>query len=286
MDRDNRLSQIKETDLTESRLNEEFVTWLKTKGLNWLLLVLLALLGWMGWNLWQQKQAEARDVAWEELAAATLPVSLEEVAVRHGAVDSVAAMAYLSAGDRYLSSIQNGVRFDRTAEQVDFRLDAETRVEFLDAADAAYRNAITAIEAGGADPQGALAPLLMAAWFGRAAIAESRGDLEATEAALRKGRDVAGDRYPKVVVWADRRIEDLPNLANPLPIPKQADLPAREALAPLQPSIADDLMRELMAPPPAAEPPVVEAPAVEAPAADAPTADAPAAPAAGEPSGG
>jgi hypothetical protein len=281
MDRDNRLSQIKETDLTESRLNEEFVTWLKTKGLNWLLLVLLALLGWMGWNLWQQKQAEARDVAWEELAAATLPVSLEEVAVRHGAIDSVAAMAYLSAGDRYLSSIQNGVRFDRTPDQIDFRLDAETRTEFLDAADAAYRNAISAIEAAGRDPNGELSPLMMAAWFGRAAIAESRGDLEATEAALRKGRDVAGARYPKVVVWADRRIEDLPNLANPLPIPKQSDLPARETLAPLPPSIADDLMRELMAPPP-----VAEAPAADAPTPEAPAADPSAAPATGEPSGG
>lgn len=276
MDRDNRLSQIKETDLTESRLNEEFVTWLKTKGLNWLLLVLVALLGWMGWNLWQQKQAEARDVAWEELAAATLPVSLEEVAVRHGAIDSVAAMAYLAAGDRYLSSIQNGVRFDRTADQVDYRLDAETRAEFLDAADAAYRNAITAVEAAGPDPEGTLSPLLMAAWFGRAAIAESRGELEATEAALRQGRDVAGDRFPKVVVWADRRIEDLPNLSKALPIPKQADLPARETLAPLQPSIADDLLRELMAPPPVAE----------APAAEEPAADAPGVPASSEPSGG
>jgi hypothetical protein len=185
-------------------------------------------------------------------------------------------MAYLSAGDRYLSSIQNGVRFDRTPDQIDFRLDAETRTEFLDAADAAYRNAISAIEAAGRDPNGELSPLMMAAWFGRAAIAESRGDLEATEAALRKGRDVAGARYPKVVVWADRRIEDLPNLANPLPIPKQSDLPARETLAPLPPSIADDLMRELMAPPPVADAPTPEAPA----------ADPSAAPATGEPSGG
>ena len=190
-------------------------------------------------------------------------------------------MAYLSAGDRYLSSIQNGVRFDRTPDQIDFRLDAETRTEFLDAADAAYRNAISAIEAAGRDPNGELSPLMMAAWFGRAAIAESRGDLEATEAALRKGHDVAGARYPKVVVWADRRIEDLPNLANPLPITKQSDLPARETLAQLPPSIADDLMRELMAPPP-----VAEAPAADAPTPEAHAADPSAAPATGEPSGG
>jgi len=249
MDRDNRLNQIKETDLTESRLNEEFITWLKTKGLNWLLLVLVILLGWMGWNIWEQRQAEARDTAWIELTAASLPVSYEEVASRHAGIDSVAALALLSAGDRYLSSIQSGVRFDRTPDQEDARLDETTRAEFLDAADSAYRDALEALDATGPDPRGDLAPLRVSAWFGRAAIAESRGDLEGAETYLREGRDAAGDRYPKVVAWADRRIEGLPQLAEPLPIPSQADLPAPESLTPLGPTIADDLLEDLLAPP-------------------------------------
>lgn len=255
MDRDNRLTQIKETDLTESRLNEEFVTWLKTKGLNWLLLVLVILLGWMGWNIWEQRRAEARDTAWIELTAASLPVSYEEVASRHAGIDSVAALAHLSAGDRYLSSIQSGVRFDRTPDQADARLDETTRGEFLDAADAAYRDALESLDAAGADPRGDLAPLRVSAWFGRAAIAESRGDLENAEAYLRNGRDAAGDRYPKVVAWVDRRIEGLPALAETLPIPNQADLPAPESLTPLSPAIADDLLEDLLAPPAAEIPP-------------------------------
>jgi len=248
MDRDNRLNQIKETDLTESRINEEFLTWLKTKGLNWLLLVLVLLLGWMGWNIWEQRQAEARDAAWIELTAASLPVSYEEVASRHAGIDNVAALAHLSAGDRYLSSIQSGIRFDRTPDQEDARLDETTRAEFLDAADAAYRDALEALDAAGPDPQGGFAPLRASAWFGRAAIAESRGDLENAEAALRKGRDAAGDRYPKVAAWADRRIAGLPDLADTLPIPSQADLPAPETLTPLSPTIADDLLGDLLAP--------------------------------------
>jgi len=248
MDRDNRLNQIKETDLTESRINEEFLTWLKTKGLNWLLLVLVLLLGWMGWNIWEQRQAEARDAAWIELTAASLPVSYEEVASRHAGIDNVAALAHLSAGDRYLSSIQSGIRFDRTPDQEDARLDETTRAEFLDAADAAYRDALEALDAAGPDPQGGFAPLRASAWFGRAAIAESRGDLESAEAALRKGRDAAGDRYPKVAAWADRRIAGLPDLADTLPIPSQADLPAPETLTPLSPTIADDLLGDLLAP--------------------------------------
>ena len=273
MDRDNRLSQIKETDLTESRLNEEFITWLKTKGLNWLLLVLVVLLGWMGWNIWEQRQVEARDEAWIELTAASLPVSYEEVASRHAGIDSVAALAFLSAGDRYLASIQSGVRFDRTPDQEDARLDEGTRAEFLDAADAAYRDALEALAAAGPDPAGHAAPLRISAWFGRAAIAESRGDLENAEAYLREGRDAAGDRYPKVVAWADRRIDGLPALAEALPIPNQADLPAPETLTPLSPTIADDLLGDLLAP---TEPPVPDS------GGDAPQASdlfAPAAPA-------
>ncbi|MDA0975236.1 MAG: hypothetical protein ACO3YY_12695 [Phycisphaerales bacterium] len=249
MDRDNRLTQIKETDLTESRLNEEFITWLKTKGLNWLLLVLVVLLGWMGWNIWEQRQAEARDTAWIELTAASLPVSYEEVASRHAGIDSVAALAQLSAGDRYLASIQSGVRFDRTPDQEDARLDETTRGEFLDAADAAYRDALESLDAAGPDPGGKFAPLRVSAWFGRAAIAESRGDLANAEAFLKQGRDAAGDRYPKVVAWADRRIEGLPALAETLPIPSQDDLPAPESLTPLSTPIADDLLQDLLSTP-------------------------------------
>lgn len=294
MDRNNRLTQIKESDLSESRLNEEFLTWLKTKGLNWLLLVLILLLGWLGWNIWQQRRQESRDAAWTELVAANLPVSYLEVATRHAGIDAVPALAHLSAGDRYLSSVQSGVRFDRTADQPDYRLDSASRTEFLDAADASYRSAIAAVEAIGPDPDGTRAPMLMSAYFGRAAVAECRGDLDAAKEFLEKGRAIAGDRFPAVVAWSDRRIEELPGLAAVAAIPSQASLPARETLTPLSPAIADDLLRDLMSPPtppaapaggsPAAEPPTAEAPAAEPPAAvppvaEPPNAEAPAAPA-------
>lgn len=238
-----RLGQIKGTDLTESRVNEEFVTWLRTKGINWLLVVLVLMLAWMGWNLWEQRVAERRDAAWEDLVAATLPVSYEEVALRHGSIDSVAALAHLSAGDRYLSSVQSGLRFDREPDQPDFRLSAEDRELFLRSADDAYARAIDAVGPGAA--AGGRTPLLVAALFGRAAVAESRGDLEATTAHLARAREAAGDRYPIVVGWTERRREDLSALAAALPIPAGADLPQRPTLAPLGPMIADDLLRDL-----------------------------------------
>lgn len=247
-----RLTQIKGTDLTEGRINEEFVTWLRTKGLNYLLVVLLLILGWMGWNLWEQRAAERRDAAWIDLADATLPVSLDEVATRHAGVDSVAVLAQISAGDRYLGSVQSGLRFDREPDQPDYRLTPEDRTAFLASADDAYRRAISIL--GAREQIGAKAPLLIAAVVGRAAVEESRGNLEATESLLQEARAIAGDRYTIVNRWAKQRIDELPKLAAAPPIPPQSSLPVRPAVEPLAPMIVQDLLRDLAAPPASGEP--------------------------------
>src|SRR5262245_25193708 len=110
-----RLQEIQQQDLTESRLNQEFVDWLKTKGMNWLLVVLLGLCAYMGWNWWRDRQVKAREAAWASFSSATLPAALEEVAATHQGVDSVDALALVVAADRYLGSVQSGVRFDRDA---------------------------------------------------------------------------------------------------------------------------------------------------------------------------
>ena len=36
---DDRLKEVQTTDLTDSRVNHDFIDWLKTKGMNWLLLI-------------------------------------------------------------------------------------------------------------------------------------------------------------------------------------------------------------------------------------------------------
>ena len=74
MDR-NRLSKIQQSDLTESRVNQEFVDWLKTKGLNYALVFMVALCAVMGWNLWKQRQTRVRNEAWQDLGQATLPAA-------------------------------------------------------------------------------------------------------------------------------------------------------------------------------------------------------------------
>ena len=46
MDRD-RLKEVHQTDLTESRVNEDFVDWLKNKGPTWLLVVMIAVCAYL-----------------------------------------------------------------------------------------------------------------------------------------------------------------------------------------------------------------------------------------------
>ena len=46
MDRD-RLKEVHQTDLTEGKINEDFVDWLKTKGPTYLLVVLIGLAAWL-----------------------------------------------------------------------------------------------------------------------------------------------------------------------------------------------------------------------------------------------
>jgi hypothetical protein len=78
-----RLAQMQQTDLAEGRLNEDFVQWLKTSGPNWLLGVLVVLCAFMGWNWWTQKKANAVALAWEELAGASIPPAMVEIASRN-----------------------------------------------------------------------------------------------------------------------------------------------------------------------------------------------------------
>ena len=63
---DDRLKEVQTTDLTDSRVNHDFIDWLKTKGMNWLLLILLVACGFLAVDWYQRKQVEAKDQAWAE----------------------------------------------------------------------------------------------------------------------------------------------------------------------------------------------------------------------------
>src|SRR5690606_19888710 len=112
-----------------SRINQDFMEWLKTKGMNWALLILVALCALMGWNLWKERQAMRRNTAWVDLASASIPASLQDVAARFSEIDAVAPLALLGSADRYLVSIQTGQRFDREPSAEDYLVTPELRTE-------------------------------------------------------------------------------------------------------------------------------------------------------------
>ena len=53
---DDRLKQVQTTDLTDSRLNHEFVAWLKTSGMNYLLMLLLVACAFLAWDWWNRSR--------------------------------------------------------------------------------------------------------------------------------------------------------------------------------------------------------------------------------------
>ncbi|GDY06099.1 hypothetical protein LBMAG51_08860 [Phycisphaerae bacterium] len=208
---------MQQTDLTEGRINDDFLFWLKTSGPNWLLAVLVVACLVMGWNWWKNRTAQARDLAWAELDAADLPSSLKDVAVKHADIDAVASFALLNAGDRYLQSVVTGQRFDREATATDAQLTPAMRLEWLNEADGLYTEVIKNAQS---NPKTAASRgFEVSALFGRAAVAESKGDVAAAKVSLEAAQALAGTEYPWVSGQAKARIETLGVISSPYPIP-------------------------------------------------------------------
>lgn len=219
-----RLGQVEQTDLSESRVNEEFVDWLKKWGNGILLAVLLVALAGVGWQWLERSANERRDAAWEGLTTAELPSSLVEIAGEAEGVDSVSILALMQAADKYLTSIQSGTRFDREPGTDEYKLDAETRKAFLDSADELYGEVIAKV---GDDYKTTFAKKLyvISALFGQAAIAESRGEIENGKALLARITEIAEPQYPQLATQAGQRSDSMDMLAVKTSFPAQADLP-------------------------------------------------------------
>jgi hypothetical protein len=268
---DDRLKQVQTTDLTDSRVNHEFVDWLKTKGMNWLLVILLAACGYLAIDWYRNKQAAARDAAWAELAAATSPAAFRGVATAHVDTDAVAEMATLQAADILLNSIRTGLKPGLTATDEGSALTPEERTSQIAEADALYaRTETLAARRGGFGGK----PIQLSALFGRAAIAEADGRLDDARTHLKAAAVLAAPEYAPLAAQADARIADLELVLAAATLPSESSLPKPAATeeAFTGPS-AEDLLQlfedEATADTEAGDP---------AESADAPATDAPAAP--------
>lgn len=255
-----RLSQVQTQDLTESRLNDDFVYWLKKNGMNTLLVVLIAACAVLGFNLWRQKQTAKTAQAWSEVLSERMPESLEQLAKDHADVPQAAMIALLRAGDLRLAQIQSGVQTAEVRDQATGQvtapavtLDAAARKIAQDAADENYMKAsdLALKVAGGSKANAALVTLQTL--FGRAAVAESRGDLEAAKKLLEQAESEAGTNWAPIAKLAKSRIDGLVALATPITMPKNADLPAPpaapaagDATGGAAPAAGGDLFQEIV----------------------------------------
>lgn len=235
-----RLSQIQTQDLTESRLNDDFVFWLKKNGMNTLLVVLMAACAFLGYDYWRRKSVEKTAGVWEQLSTVTMPEDFEQIAREHPEVPQAAMTALLQAGDLRLRQLQSGVLVAAQGTTPAVPLDEAGRKIAQDAADENYSKAAEfARQVAGGNKSGATLVTLQSL-FGRAAVAESRGDIDAARKLLVEAEALAGENWAPIAKLAKARIEGLVAIAEPLKLPTNADLPAPVSIAPVQPPAGGD----------------------------------------------
>ena len=252
---DVRLEEVRQSDLTESRVNEDFVEWLKTKGMNYLLVVLAALVGFLWWVRFQEGRDQKRDDAWVQYANATNatagPELLEQVAATPAVaeVDGIAALARINAAERYLQAVLAGrqLRSGAAAEAADAEpapLDEATRGTYLDRADALYAAVVSADD--GSDG------MTIHAWTalnGRASVAEARADGEAAAGLYEQAAARVEGWYPELAARSRAFAATAGRFSDPVTLPPSSEVRAANATAPRpRPVTADPVLEAIIEP--------------------------------------
>jgi hypothetical protein len=223
MDRD-RLKDIQTADLAEGQVNEEFVQWLKTKGPSYLLIIMLVIVAYMFLVKYQQGKVAHRAEAWIayiEASGAGLPASHEDIAQTYSEIDGLQSLGLLSAADGYMRSILIGQTIGSN-ENITTLMSAEDRVFYLEKADGLYARVI-AIDDN--SPQATI--FSVSALNGRAAVAESGGNIDSARGYYEAVITRSQITYPALAVQAQSRIDSLDVLAEEVVLPTDAEVTAR-----------------------------------------------------------
>lgn len=278
--------------LEESRLNQDFLDFLRKWSTPILLVAAAGALGFVGWQKYHQAKKDTLDKALGELEAVSTsltpsPDSLAAVATQYNGVGAVSALAHNQAGDSLMFSLQTGLKAGAQInpdgspkEAADVLGDAD-RASILTQAASHYQQALDASEKNKAQR-----PITFGALFGLASIAESRGEMDQAKKlyeriialvdadpaiTLEDGQPGGkqGDKpFAMHATVAKHRIESLGNLGTPVVIVSESQLPKLPPLPGAQVPPAVEL-------PAGTTPPASEAPSTTPPT---PPAEAPAAP--------
>ena len=198
MDRE-RLQQVQQSDLSESRVNEDFINWIKTSGPWYLLAILIGIAVYMYLVNIQRAEIRAREQAWFDLNEAVMPASLEDVAQRHAEIDSVGTLARLRAANSYLQSLQTNLAIGSTIDE-GTPLSDEDRTLGLERADRLYTQIVS-------EDQGQFGDTIttVSALNGLAAVSESQGNIEAAQDYYEQAAKRAEPWYPILAEQARQR---------------------------------------------------------------------------------
>jgi hypothetical protein len=236
---DKRLDQIKEgAGLEESRINEELVEFLKKHSDKFTLVILIAAIAIVGQKWLHQYQVGARNDAWAEYSEAAIigPQNLVDVARKHDGRPGLRLQALSDAADMYLDFVrldlkevvainamtQPGAIWSTQYTEAD-KLNADEREAYLKAADDLYAQVI---DEAGADESKRL--FVLSGLFGRAAVAEERGEVAVAEDLYERIKAEAGDLFPVLAAQAELRLASVGDLSSVvMPIVEPAvELPA------------------------------------------------------------
>jgi len=232
-----RLKDVHQTDLTESRVNEDFLDWLKNKGPSWLLVILIAICAFLAMHRFRTHKVQKQAEAWAALSQAQLPSSFEDVAEEYGSVGQIDTVAYLAAAEQLMSSVQlnKPVGQSSAVQQLVGEEDGDApdepavltddeRRRYLDRAEQNYDRIIDQ------DTQAFdLTLYVVNAMFGKAAIAEARGDVDAARQWYTKGAERAEAFYPGLARQGRMRIENIERYTSSRPFLPEAELPSRRS---------------------------------------------------------
>jgi hypothetical protein len=125
-------------------------------------------------------------------------------------------------------------------------LDEATRKITQDAADANYTKAADiAVKLANGSREQAIT-VVLPTLFGRAAVAESRGDFEGSRKLLEEAAALAGSRWPGYEKLAKWRANETLTLATAVPLPTAAQLPVKTTTPVAPAGGGDDLFQQLI----------------------------------------
>lgn len=236
---DERQSQIKEgAGLDESRLNTDFVDFLRKWSTPLLLVIAAIVVGTFALRKFEERRSAHIDAAFAqyELAAtpqptgdpdaaqltswvAVSPFTLQGVADEYSDVRGARWLARLAAADTYLTAVRAGVTLGATvladgsvADPEQDLLTPEARDDYLEQARSLYRSVLQETES---DEHATLHTLR--ALFGISAVQESEGELAGAQETLDRAATLAAARgYSELGRLAERRIETLDELEQPV----------------------------------------------------------------------